>query len=204
MTILSIQIDSVGQSGVSPKFIYVNTTNSIAQVTTAGFLNTLVAEGIPIGPTDIAVVITKESSQAQPATNLYTISIGAHGLISLTEIAGGHGTVVNWQVNSSASIAMQSGVGYISTNAGAVTASLPASAIAGQVFGIAGMGAGLFTLNTPLGSTLSFANAGGNTGQHIASSHVGDNLQILCVAPPAAATLCWVVISSIGPLFNVT
>lgn len=58
MPILNFQANTVGQAGQTPKFIYLNTNDTIATVITPGYLNGLVAQGNPIGEIDMAVVAT--------------------------------------------------------------------------------------------------------------------------------------------------
>jgi hypothetical protein len=84
MTILSINVDTVGQSGIEPKFIYINTNNTVAEVTAAGFLNGMVREGIPISETDMALVVTRATPNAKAAqVSLFDVSF-ANGDWSLT------------------------------------------------------------------------------------------------------------------------
>lgn len=95
MAILNSQIDTIGQSGQIPKFIYLETDNSVGEITTAGFLNHFVAQGNNVSQTEMALVVTKEPSGA-PTTGLYTISF-ASGDWSLNAVGGG-GTGGAWLV----------------------------------------------------------------------------------------------------------
>ncbi len=75
MTILSINVDTVGQSGVEPKFIYINTNNTVAEVTAAGFLNGIVADGIPVSESNMALVATRATPNAKSVqVSLFDVS----------------------------------------------------------------------------------------------------------------------------------
>jgi hypothetical protein len=75
MAILGFQLSQVGNAGVVPRFIFINTDNTIAEVTTAGYLNSFVAQGNNISETDMAVVITRATPNARAAqVNLMDIS----------------------------------------------------------------------------------------------------------------------------------
>jgi len=51
MTILSYRFDNIGQAGDSPQFAYLATNNSLAELTAPGFLNSLVAQNVPVSNT---------------------------------------------------------------------------------------------------------------------------------------------------------
>lgn len=84
MTILNFNLDSIGQSGQSPKFVYIETNNTSAEVLATGFLNGLVSEGSTLSDTSMALVSTKATPNARTAqSNLYNITY-ANGDWSLT------------------------------------------------------------------------------------------------------------------------
>jgi hypothetical protein len=65
MSILNVKVDQAGMSGVSPKFIYIDTNNTVAEVTATGFLNSLSQKfGIPLAESDMALVTVKTSPSA--------------------------------------------------------------------------------------------------------------------------------------------
>lgn len=64
MPILSVQPDQAGQSGVLPSIIYILTNDTIAEVTTAGYLNGLVSSNIPLREEMMALVTTKTTPNA--------------------------------------------------------------------------------------------------------------------------------------------
>ena len=84
MAILNFLLDTVGQVGVQPRFIYLNTNNTVAQVTATGFLNKFVSSGNKVAETDMAVVVTRTTPSAKVATvNLFNVTFSA-GNWSLT------------------------------------------------------------------------------------------------------------------------
>lgn len=59
MPILAITTDVAGLVGVKPRVIYIDTNDTLAVVTTAGYLNKVVQEGAIISEEDIAIVSTR-------------------------------------------------------------------------------------------------------------------------------------------------
>lgn len=64
MAILDFKTTSVGQAGVNPRIIYIDTNDTLATVTTTGYLNNLVRQGIVLSELDVALVSTKTSPTA--------------------------------------------------------------------------------------------------------------------------------------------
>jgi len=64
MPILNIKIGEVGLTGVIPQVVYINTNDTLAQVTTTGYLNKAVQNGASFSETDMALVSTKTSTSA--------------------------------------------------------------------------------------------------------------------------------------------
>jgi hypothetical protein len=87
MTILNFHIANIGQSGQVPSLIYLDTNNTAAEVTAAGFLNQFVAQGNVISVSEMAVVVTRATPSSEPETNIYTISY-VNGDWVLTEVVG--------------------------------------------------------------------------------------------------------------------
>jgi hypothetical protein len=86
MAILGIYFNNVGQTGQNPQFIYIDTNDTVAQVTVPGFLNASVASGIPISESLMAVVTTRATPNAATiAVNLFNITF-TNGQWSLTSI----------------------------------------------------------------------------------------------------------------------
>ena len=90
MAILNYQLQTIGQSGSLPAIIYINTNNTIAEVTAAGYLNPLVAQGNALNEQMIALVGTKTSpNDIDSEVNWYRVDIaaGVYSLVS-TSAAG--------------------------------------------------------------------------------------------------------------------
>jgi len=75
MTILNVSFNNVGQAGQLPQFIYIDTNNTVTQVTAVGFLNKLVSEGLPINESLLAVVSTRATPSAkQVSVDIFNIT----------------------------------------------------------------------------------------------------------------------------------
>lgn len=79
MPILSTQVEPIGQSGQVPKLIYIETNDTIAEITATGYLNKLHAENIPLSSNDMALVTSSlsqglKSSQSGLFYVVYTSS----------------------------------------------------------------------------------------------------------------------------------
>ena len=85
MPILSAQVGQAGMSGVNPKFIYIDTSDTIATVTATGYLNTLADQGYPLSEKDMALVTTKANTSSPFVPSFYTLSFSA-GNWTLTAI----------------------------------------------------------------------------------------------------------------------
>lgn len=68
MPILNAQFSSTGLAGVFPAILYLDTNDTVAQVTAAGYLNGLVKENMPISTKVIACVTTKTTPNATTST----------------------------------------------------------------------------------------------------------------------------------------
>src|SRR5712672_148006 len=84
MSILNFQLGQIGEVGVVPRFIFFDTNNTVAAVSTTGYLNKFVAQGNKVSETDMAVVTTRLTPNAKSAqVNLFNVSFSA-GNWSLT------------------------------------------------------------------------------------------------------------------------
>lgn len=73
MSIISITTSQAGLVGVLPSVAYIQTTDTVATVTTTGYLNKAVAEGSQFSLPCIAAVTTKSSPSAVPQVGWYEI-----------------------------------------------------------------------------------------------------------------------------------
>ncbi len=81
MAILNITSGITGLVGVKPALIFLDTTNTVAEVTAAGYLNSAQSDGIAISPN--AAVFTITSDQG---LKLFKANIAANGVITLANI----------------------------------------------------------------------------------------------------------------------
>jgi len=106
MTILDFNLETVGQAGQVPKFIYFNTNDTIAEVTTAGYLNKFVEQGNQLNETDMAVVVTRTTPNSRAAQvailevsfsggNWSFVPTGSPGSVVLPTIASHIATYTN-------------------------------------------------------------------------------------------------------------
>lgn len=73
MSIISINTVQAGLVGVLPSIAYINTNNTVAEVTTAGYLNKEVANGAQFSLPCLAVVSTKATPTSAAVAGTYNI-----------------------------------------------------------------------------------------------------------------------------------
>lgn len=73
MAILNYQVGQAGLSGVFPSISYLNTDDTIATVTTAGYLNHLQSLGAGLPQGGMALVATIAAAGNPPVSNFYHI-----------------------------------------------------------------------------------------------------------------------------------
>lgn len=73
MAILSIKTVQTGLVGVLPSIAYINTTNTVAEVMAAGFLNKEVANGAQFSLPCLAIVSTRSTPTAAPVAGVYNV-----------------------------------------------------------------------------------------------------------------------------------
>lgn len=79
MPIKNIDTNNIGKTGVKPLFIFIETNDTLAEVTASGYLNNAKSkDGQPISDTMIALVTTKTSDNATP-TETHVLSVSKSG-----------------------------------------------------------------------------------------------------------------------------
>jgi hypothetical protein len=73
MSVISIQNGEAGLSGIVPSFLYIDTDSTVAEVTTAGFLDFSKSQGYSYNNKQMALVSTQIAGVA--TTDLYTVSV---------------------------------------------------------------------------------------------------------------------------------
>ncbi len=162
----------------------------------AGILSVTAAILPPTVPTSF----TEDVGTAVPALNNINIlggagiaTSGAGSTITISAIGAGF----TWNDVTSATQTLVVENGYVTDRAGGVTYTLPATAVFGSEIDIAGkLGAWTVSQNANqqilIGSQSSTVGVGGS----IASTNVGDCVQLLCIT--GGASTVWRVINSIG------
>jgi hypothetical protein len=101
MPILNVVTQQAGLVGVSPKWIYIFTNDTLEEVTTAGYLNKIVQQGnYSFSESDMALVTTKTSPSAAStqvamlevsysAPNWSLVPSGSSGSVALPTVANG-------------------------------------------------------------------------------------------------------------------
>lgn len=74
MGILNIKTSQVGLSGVHPTVIYIQTNDTVATITTAGYLNSLPSSGYVLDTQMMALVSTIASAGSNPESAWYEVS----------------------------------------------------------------------------------------------------------------------------------
>jgi hypothetical protein len=201
MPILGVNVDTVGQSGVEPKFIYINTNDTITKVTTIGYLNGIVKQGTPISQTDMALVSTRTTPNSKSAqVSLFDVShLNGNWSLSLnpTPLSLSDGQIFVGNSSGIATGVTMSGIASI-TDTGVVSLKLPV----GQIFiGSAGgvavahpvggqaiiSGTGTVTLKLPNGQ-IYVGNIGGNAAAVTMSGEAKmDNTGLVSLILPQGA-----------------
>lgn len=107
MPILNIQIGQTGLVGVIPRVVYIYTNDTLAAVTTAGYLNLSVQNGFAFAESDMALVTTKTTPNAtttqvawlelshSASTGWSLVPTGSPGSVVLPTIANHLATYTN-------------------------------------------------------------------------------------------------------------
>ena len=84
MPILNVNVQSVGAAGQKPYLYYIQTNDTLTQVSVAGYLNKLSAEGNPLSTDSMAIISTKASVSATSS------SVGIFGV----SFSGGNWSII--------------------------------------------------------------------------------------------------------------
>jgi hypothetical protein len=100
MPILNVSVNQVGQAGVFPAIIYILTNDTLAEVTTTGYLNGLTQRfNIPLSEADAALVTTKTSPNS-PSTQIGWFGVEESDQNwSLTSTSGAGGVILPTTTN---------------------------------------------------------------------------------------------------------
>lgn len=106
MPILNVEVSQTGTVGFVPSLIYINTNDTLVEVTATGYLNQVVAQGIPLSESNMALVSTKTSPSAastqvawlevsKSGQDWSLVSTGSPGSVVLPTIANHIATYTN-------------------------------------------------------------------------------------------------------------
>lgn len=88
MPILNVNVNQIGQAGVFPALIFILTNDTLAEVTAAGYLNTVTQKfNTPLSDSDMALVTTATSENAPLQTSWLSVSF-SNGNWSLVDPVG--------------------------------------------------------------------------------------------------------------------
>jgi hypothetical protein len=123
---------------------------------------------------------------------LVTGDVANHRMIIATAGSGG----MTWTREAGAAVAMAVMHGYINTNAGLTTLTLPAVATVGQVIGIQGEGAGGWIIAQNAGQNIQYGNITTTVGVggSLASTDLFDSITLMC----RVANTSWSLVTAVG------
>ena len=192
MPILNIVLSEVGLVGVEPSFAYISTNDTVAEVTTAGYLNKAVAQGYAFTETMMALVSTKTSPSAastqvgilelsKSGSNWSLVPTGGPGNVTLPTIASHIATYTNTTGSLSEDAATAINGGNIQAGLSATAgyfASFPSAALKGslRLTAVANTGDTLVTISNALhgqASVYSIPDGGQATAEFIISDSAG-------------------------------
>lgn len=163
----------------------------------SGGLSLVGVDGYNVG--SVAKVLTEASNVIGTATitagSGITVTPTANTITITNSSSGG---VLAWTEVTGTSASMAVNNGYIASNAGVVTLTLPASAAVGNVIAVSGKGAGGWLVAQNAGQTIHFGSQNTTTGAggSLASTLQYDTLYLLCTT----ANTDFVVLYALGNL----
>lgn len=179
MPVISYNINSAGQGGVSPKIIYIFTDDPIAKVVELGYIDWL-ANGQGLNTGDVATVTTLETPTSILGVGFYElvrVPRTPHWLL-VPESGGGGGQVITWStVTTNTQMVIQSG--YIAN--GSIVFTLPATAAIGDQVIVLGRGAS-WSIHQNAGQKIYFGNVSTTlgVGGSLSSTDSHDNISLIC------------------------
>lgn len=196
MPILEVLVQSTGLIGVTPKWVYIATDDTISQVTATGYLNQTVQAGYTFNESDMALVSTKTTPTATEIDvdvlnisysngNWSLVTTGSPGDVSLPTIA--NNIIVS--TNTAGALANLTGTAI---NAGSLQAGL--SGTAGALIS--------FPSTASKGSLVvqGVANTG-NTTTTISNAAMGQ-ASVVSIPDPASATARFMVGATATPFVS--
>lgn len=154
---------------------------------------------ISLPPVAADTTYVTDSGSATPASGVLNITTGS----GVSTSASGNTIVItsdggfDWATVVGTSQALTKDFGYITSNVGLTTFTLPVASVSGNECKIVGNGSGGWSLVMNAGQSISIGNLTSTlgVGGSISSTLVGDCIDIVCMTPNI-----WRVVNSIGNL----
>lgn len=199
-TVNSYTTSTFADTYAASTILYSNGANTVTGLTTANSsVLVTTSAGVPVqsgtmtngqmiigstGATPVVGTITT-SGNISVTTGAGTLALAGTGMASFT-----------WNDVAGTSQAASAYSGYIISNAGQTTVTLPATCAEGVTFSIAGKGAAGWILQMNTGQTCHFGNAASSSAGSLTSTNLWDSVSIVCVT----ANTTFAVTSAVGNL----
>lgn len=179
--------------------LYSNGANTVTGLATANSATLVTSStGVPAWTSSMTngqILIGSTGATPVPAT------LTAGPGVSISNAAGsitisGTGSGIGWTEVTGTSQTMSADNGYVSSNAGLVTLTLPTTAAFGTVINVQGKGTGGWKIAQNAGQVIHFGNVDTTTGAtgYLASTNRYDSIQLLCIT----ANTDWAVMTTQG------
>jgi hypothetical protein len=190
----NICVNNNGTVGESNTLRIGKATGSANQELAAAYICGI--DGVNVG--SVAKVLTMASDQLGTATITAGANVSVSTSANTITIAASGAAGFAWTEVSGTSQSASVDQGYIASNAGVVTITLPAIAAVGDFVRIAGKGAGGWSVAQNLLQVIHFdgVDTTVGVGGSLSSSNRYDAVELLCIT----ANTDWVVLSSVGNL----
>jgi hypothetical protein len=169
--------------------IWVNTVAQSAYMLVANADNIAIWELITGGIANLSTITTPDTVVVEPTANNINFLNGTGIAITgsgsdVTFNATAMPFIVTWTVITSATHTLASNQGYFANRGGGVTFTLPATAAVGDVFFIASISSGAWSLQQNAGQSINFGTAVTTTGGggSLTANNIGDSIFMVCYA----------------------
>ena len=168
------------------RLLYSSSNDVVGQVTTANSASLVSGTtGIPVWSNSMAsgeIIIGATAGQPQAASLTegagISITPGPNSIV-IAATAGGGGLAWSVIAGTSQSAAVNSG--YIPSNVGLTTVTLPATAMAGSVISVQGQGGGGWLIQAPGAQVIRVGSSPSSAGGSVASANRYDAITLVCI-----------------------
>jgi len=192
MPILSTNFNDIANSGQTPTLIRIDTDDSLSTVLTAGYLNVLKEQNLPLSEDTVALVSTGVGVH-KAVTALAMVFSAGNWSLEIMEgyepVGGGQGISFVGLPGTSKTAVINTG--YVIQNASQTTVTLPAVAPVGAVVAIQGYGAAGWVLAPGAGQNIQVGQSNATTS--VTSGARYDAIQVVCVVANTTWTTSYLV-----------